>query len=221
MRITLSTGTPAEYAAPDGPAKAGLVVYPDIGGLRTLFDRMCAWLAGELEAAVVAPEPFPGREDLTLEQRLEAVRELDDRDKLADALAAAEHTRAERVWVLGFCMGGMYALKASAHDAFEKAVSFYGMIRIPGQWRSADQQDPLDVMRKRGGGHVLAIIGGRDTWTPPEDVEALRATGTEVVVYPEGEHGFVHDPDRPAHRPEDAADAWARVIAFLTGAPNP
>lgn len=217
MRITLSTGTPAEYAAPDGPATAGLVLYPDIGGLRPLFDRMCEWLAGELGAAVVAPEPFPGREELTLEQRLEAVQELDDRDKLADAVAAAEDTRAGRVWVMGFCMGGMYALKASAHDAFEKAVSFYGMIRVPEQWRSPTQQDPVEVMRARGGSHVLAIIGGRDPWTPPADVEALRATGAEVVAYPEAEHGFVHDPDRPAHRAEDAADAWRRVIAFLTG----
>jgi carboxymethylenebutenolidase len=37
-----------------------------------------------------------------------------------------------------------------------------------------------------------------------------------VVLYPEGEHGFVHDPERPIHRAADAADAWRRVLAFLT-----
>jgi carboxymethylenebutenolidase len=52
-------------------------------------------------------------------------------------------------------------------------------------------------------------------------VEALRdalaaVPGSEVVVYPEADHGFVHDPDRPAHRVEDAADVWARVLAFLS-----
>jgi hypothetical protein len=25
----------------------------------------------------------------------------------------------------------------------------------------------------------------------------------------------VHDPARPAHRPDDAADAWAKAFAFL------
>ena len=35
------------------------------------------------------------------------------------------------VSVLGFCMGGMYALKAAATDRFDRAVSFYGMVRVP------------------------------------------------------------------------------------------
>ena len=53
-----------------------------------------------------------------------------------------------------------------------------------------------------------------------EDIDALRALWSglpdhEVVVYPGAEHGFVHDPDRPAHRPDDAADAWRRALAFL------
>jgi hypothetical protein len=27
----------------------------------------------------------------------------------------------------------------------------------------------------------------------------------------------VHGPERPAHRPDDAADAWRRTLAFLAG----
>ena len=34
----------------------------------------------------------------------------------------------------------------------------------------------------------------------------------EVVVYEGADHGFVHDADRPAHRADDAADAWTRVL---------
>ena len=33
--------------------------------------------------------------------------------------------------------------------------------------------------------------------------------------YEGADHGFVHDPSRPAHRADDAADAWSRVLAFL------
>ena len=41
MRITLPSGTPAEIARPDGPADRGLVLIPDIGGVRPLFTEMC------------------------------------------------------------------------------------------------------------------------------------------------------------------------------------
>jgi dienelactone hydrolase len=34
-------------------------------------------------------------------------------------------------------------------------------------------------------------------------------------VYPEADHGFVHAPERPSHRPDDARDAWKRALAFL------
>ena len=36
-----------------------------------------------------------------------------------------------------------------------------------------------------------------------------------VVRYPEAEHGFAHDANRPAHRPDDAADAFARAREWL------
>jgi dienelactone hydrolase len=38
-----------------------------------------------------------------------------------------------------------------------------------------------------------------------------------ILVYPDAEHGFVHAPDRPAHRAEDAADGWRRALTFLAG----
>ena len=68
---------------------------------------------------------------------------------------------------------------------------------------------------------TLAIFGGDDPFTPAADIEALRAAWAdrpdcEIVVYPEAEHGFVHAPERPAHRADDAADAWRRVLAFLS-----
>jgi carboxymethylenebutenolidase len=64
---------------------------------------------------------------------------------------------------------------------------------------------------------VLSIIGDRDPYTPPEDVaELARFSGlVQAIRFPDAEHGFVHDPDRPAHRPEDAAEAWRQVIHFL------
>ena len=218
MRITLPSGTTAEVARPEGveQPELGLVLLPDIMGLRRLFDDHVARLSAATGAAVCAPEPWPGREDLALEDRLAAVGTLSDDRVLADAVAAADATGAPRVGVLGFCMGGMYALKAAGTGRFARAVAFYGMIRIPEQWRSDTQGEPLVALAAPSTCPVLAIIGTADVWTPAVDVDALEATGAEVVRYEGAEHGFVHDPERPAHRADDAADAWRRAIEFLT-----
>ena len=218
MRIELPSGTTAELARPsDGrdPSR-GLVLFPDIGGLRPLFDDLAQRLADDHGWVVCAVEPWPGRESMTLEERLAAVGTLVDDDVLRDVAEAADATGCDPVGVLGFCMGGMYTLKAAGTGRFDRAVAFYGMIRIPEQWRSDTQGEPLDLLGDAGP-NVLAIIGTDDIWTPADDVDALEATGAEVVRYAGAEHGFVHDPDRPVHRPDYAADAWRRAITWLGG----
>lgn len=216
MRITLPSGTPAELARTEG-ADRGLVVLPDIMGLRPLFEDHVARLAAEQGWSVCAPEPWPGRQQLGLEERLASVASLVDTEVLGDAMAAADATECGTVSILGFCMGGMFALKAAGTGRFHRAVSFYGMIHVPEQWRSETQADPLASASLPGACPVLALVGGADQWTPPADVDELEAAGAAVVRYAGREHGFVHDPERPAHDPTDAADAWARALAFLSG----
>ena len=217
MRITLPSGTAAELARPsDGTPGQGLVLLPDIGGLRPLFDDHCQRLADDNDWVVCAPEPWPGRESLTLDERLDSVGTLDDDAVLADATAAADACGIEPVGVMGFCMGGMYTLKAAGTGRFHRAVAFYGMIRVPDRWRGPGQGEPLEHLAREARCPTLAIVGTDDVWTPPDDVDALEAAGVTVVRYRGAEHGFAHDPDRPAHRPDDAADAWARAVEFLS-----
>lgn len=219
MFFELPSGTPALLARPEDerhPSR-GLVIAPDIGGLRPLFEDLCQSLADEQGWVVCAPEPWPGRESLPLEDRLAAGGTLRDDDVVGDLVAAADATGCESVGVIGFCMGGMYALKAAGTGRFDRAASFYGMIRIPEQWRGDAQGEPLDAVTAQGAAPVLAIIGTDDPWTPAADVDALEAAGAEVVRYAGAEHGFVHDPGRPAHRADYAADAWRRVITWLVG----
>ena len=83
-------------------------------------------------------------------------------------------------------------------------------------WPHPGQGEPLDLLAAGHPGRVLAIIGERDTYTPPDDVVALEAAGVSVVCYPDAEHGFAHAPERPAHRPADAADAFQRAHTWLT-----
>lgn len=221
---TSVNGVDAIMARPDAREAAGIVIAPDIGGLRPLFEDICRRLA-TYGFSVCAVEPFarvPASERATLDlpARMGLVKDLEDPEQLAN-LAAGRRLVADagRVAVLGFCMGGYYALKAAAQRTFDRAVAFYGMIRTPDQWRGAGHASPVDSAARAC--PTLAIFGTADVWTPPEDIDALRAAWTgrddcEIVEYEDAEHGFVHDPDRPAHRAADAADAWRRALSFLS-----
>ena len=216
-KIELSTGTPAEIVHPQtGRPKAGIVLIPDIMGLRPLFEEHCARISKEWKVSVCAPELFPGGEKWGLEQRMKKAKTLTDEDKIGDILAAAQRTGCDTVHLVGFCMGGMYALKAAVEDRFTKAVSFYGMIRVPKQWKSKGQGEPLDLLADRAAMHVMHIAGDNDQWVPVEDIAELKKLGATTVVYKGAEHGFVHDPDRPAYRERDAKDAWAKAKKFLS-----
>ena len=213
MRVTLPSGTPAELATPEGTPARGVVLHPDIGGLRPLFDDLCASLAREHGWAVCAIEPYPGREGLPLEERLNGSVDVDR--VVSDLAAAADATKCERVAVMGFCMGGMQTFRAAGTGRYDRAAAFYGMIVPPPHW-STPGQDPLDLLAQPAACPTLAILGGRDKWTPPDAVAQLRALpNVEIAFYPDADHGFVHDSSRPAHRADDAADAWRRVAAFL------
>jgi carboxymethylenebutenolidase len=212
MRITLPSGTPAEIAHSESSNGVGIALHPDIMGLRELFDDHVARLASE-GFTTCAIEPWPGQEDLPVEKRMDATFDLDR--VLGDLRAAADATECEHVGVLGFCMGGMQAFRAAGTGRFHRAVAFYGMIVPPEAWRVSGR-DPLDMLQKREACRTLAILGGEDPYTPPEDIKKLRElSNVETALYPEAEHGFAHAPERPSHRADDAADAWRRTTDFF------
>lgn len=193
----------------------GLVLWPDVGGLRPLYDDHAQRLADEHGWVVCCPELFPGQESLDVGDRLVAAKDLADSAKLADAVAAADATGQSRVCVMGFCMGGMYAMKSMASGRFERAVSFYGMARLPEMWVGTAQSDSLDVLPPDRADDVMQLVGGLDHWCPAEQMDELQAAGVHVVRYPQADHAFAQDPSRDSFRPDDAADAWRRAVEFL------
>jgi len=217
---------PAVHARPDGMPRAGLVLHPDVGGLRPLFDDMVRRIATH-GIAVCAIEPFASQPEevrASVENRLNAVKDLDDTQQL-DMLAAAGdllviEDDVSRVSVLGFCMGGHYTFKAAAADRFDAAVAFYGMLRTPEAWQGPGHRiEPLAVAAEMC--PTLAFFGTVDPWTPADDIAALEAawqgrTDCEIVIVEGGDHGFVHDPDRPVHLPDEAASAWQKALAWVS-----
>jgi carboxymethylenebutenolidase len=216
MRITLPSGTTAEIDLSVTNPVMGLVIMPDIFGLRPLFDDLVARLAREWNMAVIAIEPFAGQTlSADIAERMTQMPELSDDAILRDMHEAADALGVDRVGLMGFCMGGMYCHKAARSDRFVRISSFYGMIHIPEGWMSATQGDPLAYLEGGHADRVLAIIGSLDPYTPPDQVVELRAAGVTVQEYPEAVHGFAHDVSRPAHRAHDANDAFIRTRDWL------
>jgi carboxymethylenebutenolidase len=114
-----------------------------------------------------------------------------------------------RVGVVGFCMGGAYALATAAHNPeVRAAVAYYG---IP--------SPPLaDVKRIRA--RVLGHYASRDTYVSPERVDALEKTlaaaGVKAALYRyEADHAFANEKRPEVYAPAAAELAWKRTLAFL------
>jgi carboxymethylenebutenolidase len=126
---------------------------------------------------------------------------------------------AGKVGVIGFCMGGGFALLLSA-EGYDAASVNYGMV-----------PSDIDELAARAG-PIVASYGGRD-WTAksvPALRDALRTHDVphDVEVYPAAGHCFLNDkPNGPllfrpvaklAHagpEPVSADDAWRRIEAFF------
>ena len=87
------------------------------------------------------------------------------------------------------------------------------MIRVPEQWRGPATAEPLDVLAGARRVPDARDLRRRATRSrPPADIDDLEAADVRPSSRYEGaEHGFVHDASRPAHRADDAADAWRRA----------
>ena len=91
MRITLPSGTPAEIDLSVANPVMGLVIMPDIFGMRPLFDDLVAQLAREWNMAVIAIEPFPNQTlSADIAERMACVPLLSDDAVLRDMHEAAD-----------------------------------------------------------------------------------------------------------------------------------
>jgi len=227
----LSDGATLRGAAawPDaGGPVPGLVLVPDVRGLSDHYRGLVRRFAAEgfftLALDLYSREGAPDLPDMGAVARW--IRSLSDRRVLGDIAAAVDFVAARpevggaAVGITGFCMGGQYALMAACTmSRLAACAAWYGMLRYV-ETDDVKPASPLDLAPGLGCPY-LGLFGAEDALIPPADVEELRAILTRgkktfaIHVYPGAGHAFFNDTRPDAYRPEAAADAWPRAIAFL------
>ena len=122
----------------------------------------------------------------------------------------------KQVGITGFCMGGTVTFFAAVEFALGAAVTFYGGGIAEGRFGMKPQLELAPKLQTPW----LGLYGDLDQGIPVDDVEKLRVEAatasvpTEIVRYPEANHGF-HCDQRDSYEPKSAQEAWARTLAWF------
>ena len=216
--------TPLTIARPAGTPKGGVVVLQEAFGVNDHIVDLTRRLA-EAGWTAVAPhlfhrtgDPKLGYDDMAaIMPHFQGVTR-DGLDADIDAALAAleaEGIGPDRTAVTGFCLGGSVTFLVAAERALGAAVTWYGG-GIRGRMIFPSQLDQAPGLKTPW----LGLYGDLDAGIPVDDVEALREAAaaatvpTEVVRYPDADHGFNCN-DRASYHAPSAADGWARMLTWF------
>lgn len=201
-------------------------VYTEIFGVHEWIKDICRRLA-KAGYVALAPDFFVRNGDpskLTdFPEIMKIVGATPDAQVTSDTAAALKFLKTQpfadmkRVGVTGFCWGGGKTwLAAARFAAFKAGVAWYGPLV-----KNAYPQTPPIELAKNLHGPVLGLYGGLDRGIPQADVDAMKAalkaagkTGSDIVVYPNAQHGFLAD-YRPSYGAVDASAGWARMLGHF------
>jgi carboxymethylenebutenolidase len=237
VRVTTPDGTcDALFVHPAKGVYPGVVMWPDIGGLRDAFKVMARRLAGDGHAVLLvnhyyrnAPAPvltsFAEWRTPAGQAKLQPmIAALSAEGSMRDAAAfvafldrqpAVDSRR--RIGSNGYCQTGPFAVRTAAAvpERVGAAASLHGANLVGSDPASASNL----IARTRAS--FLFAIGRNDDARDPAAKETLRAAAAaagrpaEIEVYP-ADHGWCVL-DAPSYDQVQADRAWGRMLALFAG----
>ena len=214
------------FARPDSPGDQALLVIPMITGIGRRVREFAHDFAGA-GFTTLCWDPFDGAStDTHSVEELRALRDrFDDRrvlSRLGELLTMLqERWGARRIGVVGYCLGGRFALLLAADDGrVDATVGYHPTVPVtPATNHSIDPFTVAPQIR----GPVLIHYPGQDDLVPYESLQRLEAAlrsrlhaSTLVHYHPDAGHGFS---DTAKHHTEANRAAYRRAapqtLAFL------
>jgi len=235
VTITTPDGTADCYFVhPASGTAPGVLVWPDIFGLRPAFRQMGKRLA-ESGYAVLVVNPFyrvkkaPTAESgsaTPIQQLMPLAQGLNETTQMTDAKAfigwldaQASVAKNRKVGTQGYCMGGPIAFRTSAAvpDRVGAVASFHG-----GGLVTKDPNSPhLQAAKTKA--QFLVEIAENDDQRSPDEKNVLKETfgkaklSAEIEVYAGAAHGWC-PPDSRVYNEPQAEKAWSRLLALYSKA---
>lgn len=223
----------AFFVHPAKGAHPGVILWPDIAGLREAKQVMARRLAAAGYAVLVVNQYYRGAKAPVLasfaewrtpagQAKITPLREAltaeaVTRDGKAyaawlDGQAAVDKRR--KIGTQGYCMGGPFTVRTAfaAPERVGAAASFHG-----GGLVGDAADSPSKLLDKTKASYLFAIARNDDA-RAPGDKDALRAAANaakrpaEIEVYP-ADHGWCV-PDSPVYDHVQADRAWGRLLAL-------
>ena len=221
LRSRDGTAFAAYAATPDTTSGIGIVIIPDVRGLHPYYEELVLRFA-EAGVHAIALDLYArtaggGKRghDFDYEPH---VLQLEPESVNDDVAAAAAQLResVERLYTIGFCLGGRVSLLQAATGLGLSGV--IGVYPWPVGPHRSGLPAPADEA-PRFACPVLAIYGGADAGIPAEQREAfdraLDSAGVEhrTVVYEGAPHSFFDR--KAADYAEASAGTWDEILRFM------
>ncbi len=231
VNITTPDGTcDAYFVHPATGAAAGVLLWPDIFGLRPAMRQMGKRLA-ESGYSVVVVNPFyrqkksptaekgaatPIAQVMPLMQALTATTHMTDAKAFIAWLDQQPSVAKNRkIGTQGYCMGGPIAFRTAAAvpDRVGAVASFHGGGLV------TNNPDSPHVQASKTKAQFLIQIAENDDQQRPNEKNVLKETfeaaklPAEIAVYAGAAHGWC-PPDSGVYNEPQAEKAWARLLAL-------